>query len=360
MGRKRKEGSWVEVEGWTGKHGRVWRDQDGTQTFHIRKSIGGRAYSISTRTSTIAAALKHLEAFEKDPAGYQPGGKDPIYLDEKLSEAFLAFSLAKGNTVKHRKDQKRYLAWWADRLAGVDLRRAGDRIHSALDRPDAKKCRQQRIAVLKVLYSWMRTETHAIATVEDPTYGQIKVPQSKPEQSTRVKVVPAEHVALVIAGLASNRWRDLLRVLAGTGMHVSELERFAASGSVEPLPRDGKAEGSAGVLLIPQTKAGDPLRVAISQEVLDAAIRVREAGSFDRQKFSKAIKSACLAVNLPDGKVGIPVFGPGRLRHTVATFAVNAGAAVSGVASFLNHKSPRTTARFYATHATPAKVPTLM
>jgi hypothetical protein len=30
------------------------------------------------------------------------------------------------------------------------------------------------------------------------------------------------------------------------------------------------------------------------------------------------------------------------------------------VSSFLNHKSPRTTRKFYATHAVPAKVPTLV
>jgi integrase len=64
-------------------------------------------------------------------------------------------------------------------------------------------------------------------------------------------------------------------------------------------------------------------------------------------------------VKRPDGKVGIPVFTPGRLRHSVATWAIEAGADPASLAAFLGHKSPRTTRRFYATHASPPKVPTL-
>jgi integrase len=48
------------------------------------------------------------------------------------------------------------------------------------------------------------------------------------------------------------------------------------------------------------------------------------------------------------------------LRHSVATLAVNSGASPAAVAAFLNHRSPRTTLRFYATLATPVKVPALL
>ncbi|WP_395831273.1 tyrosine-type recombinase/integrase [Archangium violaceum] len=74
--------------------------------------------------------------------------------------------------------------------------------------------------------------------------------------------------------------------------------------------------------------------------------------SFSFEKYTLAIKGACTAA-------GIPPFTPGRFRHSVATWAIEKGAAPASVAAFLNHKSPATTRRFYATHAVPAKIPTL-
>ena len=139
-------------------------------------------------------------------------------------------------------------------------------------------------------------------------------------------------------------------VQAGTGWHVSELVRFAKMGSVEPYR--GEAEGIAGVLVCPQTKSGEPLRTAVSSEVLEAGKRLLERGSFSSEKYVLAIKGACTAA-------GIPPFTPGRFRHSVATWAIEKGADSASVAAFLNHKSPSTTRRFYATHAVPAKIPTL-
>ena len=49
---------------------------------------------------------------------------------------------------------------------------------------------------------------------------------------------------------------------------------------------------------------------------------------------------------------------PGRYRHAVATWAVERGVDLRAVASFLGHRFPATTRKFYATHATAAKVPT--
>ncbi len=339
---------------WEGLGGRIRFDAKGRSVYVIRRQIDGRRFEVSTRCHTLSAALRQLSRFEAEPAAYRAGGDHlpAVYLDEDLVRDFLAWSKAKGNTARWRGQQRLYLAWWAEKLRGVDLRGAdlGGTILPALRGAPA---RPQRIAVLKVLYTWLRRERRAISAAEDPTLDALSVPQSKPEQLRRVKAVPREHVALAIEHLGSDRWRNLLRVLAGTGMHVSELERFAASGSTEPLPRDGRAEGAEGAVVIPSTKAGEPLRVAVSREVLTAAEAVLEAGPFDRQKLAKSLKAACLAAK-------IPPFTAGRMRHAVATWAVNAGANVAAVSTFLGHKSPRTTRRFYATLATPAKVPTLL
>ncbi|RKH73384.1 site-specific integrase [Corallococcus aberystwythensis] len=147
-------------------------------------------------------------------------------------------------------------------------------------------------------------------------------------------------------------WRDALDILAGTGWHVSELQRFAEDGREEPYPRHGDAEGVAGVLVCPSYKNGEELRTGASTEEVDAARRLRERGSLSIGKFGLAVRAACRAA-------GIPEVSPGRFRHLVATWAINQGAEPATVAAFLNHKSPRTTMRFYATHAIPKKIPTL-
>jgi hypothetical protein len=92
--------------------------------------------------------------------------------------------------------------------------------------------------------------------------------------------------------------------------------RFAKMGSVEPYR--GEAEGIAGVLVCPQTKSGDPLRTAVSAEVLEAGNRLLERGSFSFEKYTLAIKGACTAA-------GIPAFPPGWFRHSVATWAIGRG-----------------------------------
>lgn len=290
--------------------------------------------------------------FETDPEHNNPAGSSheaPIHLDAPLAAEFLACSRdVDKNSSTWVKKQQGYLAWWADQLKGRDLRKLTllDDILPALEEA---KARGHRIAVLKRVYSWLRKVKHVLSVAEDPTFGRLTVPQARPEQWKRTKVIPREHYLLAHEYLAPH-WRDGMDVQAGTGWHVSELVRFAKMGSVEPYR--GEAEGIAGVLVCPQTKSGEPLRTAVSAEVLEAGKRLLERGSFSFEKYTLAIKGACKAA-------GIPPFTPGRFRHSVATWAIENGADPASVAAFLNHKSPTTTRRFYATHAVPMKVPTL-
>ena len=76
-----------------------------------------------------------------------------------------------------------------------------------------------------------------------------------------------------------------------------------------------------------------------------------ERGTFGREKYGIAVNAAC--------KAGISPSTLGRLRHSVATWAIEKGADPASVVAFLNHMSPSTTRCFYATHAVPAKIPTL-
>jgi integrase len=140
---------------------------------------------------------------------------------------------------------------------------------------------------------------------------------------------------------------------------VSEVQRFAANGSVEPLPRGVMQDGVEGVLVCPRHKSGDAIRTRVSAAVLDAATRLRAHGSFSRDWYFRAVVRACGAVKRPDGGVGIPVFTPGMLRASVATHAVNSGEDPAAVASFLGHRSKKTTERFYSTLASVKKIQTI-
>jgi integrase len=106
-------------------------------------------------------------------------------------------------------------------------------------------------------------------------------------------------------------------------------------------------------------KSGEPQRTRVSPDVLEAAKRLRAHGPISLEWYDRAVKSACAAVKLPDGGGGIPPFTPGRLRHSVASWAIDMGADPAQVAAFLGHRSARTTRKFYATHSAPTKVPTL-
>ncbi len=354
---KRDGGRWAPWEG-----GRKWIDEQGkVAAYYIRKRIAGRRYEVRTPATTEGVAHDHLKRFLSNPEGYEPAGDAPregLYLTEELVDEYLAYSKAEGNSLGWRRKQKHIAAWWGDRLEGIDLRRVSlkDHILPALKRRDAT-AKHHRTAVLKGLYTWLRTEVHKVTTAEDPVFGQLKVPQARAAQLVKSKVIPRDHVLLVIEHLTAP-WRDALTLQAGTGWHTTEIQRFAAEGSIEPLPRHVEQEGVAGIVVTPMRKSGEPQRTRVSAEVLEAAKRLRAHGAISREWYDRAVTAACAAVKRPDGEVGIPAFTPGRLRHSVASWAIEAGADPAQVAAFLGHRSPRTTRKFYGTHASPSKVPT--
>jgi integrase len=340
------------IDDWEG--GRVWRGKDGRKTYFIRRRVAGKLYEVSTRCHAASSALEHLKRFEADPDGYDPtsaAGGEAIVLDKELIEKFLAWSKhEKDNTEDWVRKQKRFLRWWADKLELRDLRRV-DLASHVIPALDGATSRKHRIEALKALYGWLRKVRHILKPSEDPTLDALAVPQSRPEQWTRSKVIPlADHEAAV-AHLAPIH-RDRLTVLAGTGWHTTELLRFAAGGLVSSLPPHASRDhGAVALLECPRRKSGHFMRTAVTEEVAAAARRVLAHGSYSDPKFREAIVSACKAA-------GIKPFSPGRYRHTVATWAEEAGAAPEAVAAHLWHASQDTTDRFYATHAVRPKVPT--
>lgn len=330
-------------ESWLG--GYVRRDGKGRKVYVIRKAIGGTRYEVSTRCHTERAALVELARFEADPAGYVGGGgeADRLLLDDKLLGRFLADHVTNSRPWKTR--QRNLLAWWGDRLRGVDLRRATLRDH-VLPALDGAPGRAPRVAVIKRLYSWLR-ERDEITAAQDPTLGKLKMPQGRVAQHERSKVIPAADYEAARKHLVG-AYRDALDVLAGTGWHTTEVERFAKGGTVEAY-RGGDPDAAAVLVVV--HKSGAPHRTAVTAEVADAARRLRKHDGLSLSRFHRAILAACDAA-------GVERFRPGWFRHTIATLATEHGQAEQ-VPSFLGHRSATTTRRHYAVLATPPRVRTL-
>lgn len=325
---------------WGNGAGWIHVDAKGRKTYIIRKRLGGKQYEVSTKASTERRAYEQLAIFEADPANYRPGGsgRGAVLLRAELAAQFLAWSRdEKHNSPRHVQNQHAAMVWWIERLGAVDLSRlAPSTVVAALD--TAKRARTGKIATIKTFYSWLRRVRHALQN--DPTE-TLSVPQARPEQWRKDKVIPVEHYRAVRAHLA-DPWLAAVDVLAGTGWHVSEMMRFATGGRVD-----------GNVLTCPQTKGGAPLRTQVSDAVADAAGRLLGT-VVDYFDFRDALIAASTAAGLAE------YVHPGRFRHSVATWAINAGADPAAVAAFLGHKSSATTRRFYATHAVPPKVPTLL
>lgn len=357
--------AWIEVDGW--RVGRAWKGKGGRLSFYVRRK--GR--DIPTGASTLPGALAALERYEKTGVALLPES-EPILLDVDLAKEFLDASRAKGNSHSWRVNQRQHLDWWQTKIGGRDLR-AGRRgavtvqdIERALE---GAPSRRQRIAVIKALYAFLRTKRldgPRIATTEDPTWGQLMVPPARRAQDTIDKTVDLGDLDTMLGYLDAKwmergvtdkdrnargrRWGDVLRLLAGCGMHVTEAKRFAEAGTIEDLPRVGKRQrGAAAVLCVPLHKTGMPFKVAVSAATKEAAERVRAAGSFSIAVFYSVLREAAK-------ETGAKVL-PGRFRHTIARYALERGATIEQVAAFHRHKDKRTTWA-YAQRGVAPKIPT--
>jgi integrase len=334
---------------WEG--GYVRKMGDGRDLFVIERRLGKKRFHISTRTHHAKAAYEHLKRFEADPFAYEQemmeGGRassTPLRITTELVLEFRKWLLTRDRptTSKYANEMAHRLADWTEDLKSRDLRR--------LSLPELKEiianrktCRQHRIIALKAFCNWLRTEKHILDRKDDVTL-DLAVPQAVPEKRKRRKAVALEVVRAVLDHLAP-AYRDCLYLQCHTGWHTTELARFARD------PESRIAPGRDGVLCVLQVqhKNGDTTRTPVTDpEAFAAATRIVARGGLPR-RMNTALKAACAAA-------GVPRFTFGVMRHTVATWAVEAGSRPEDVSAFLNHRSKRTTEQFYIDVA----VPTLM
>ena len=336
-------------EKWPG--GYVHEQVDGRKLYIIAKMVRGERFHVSTRAHGIKAAMAQLERFEADPHGYSPAGVSEAKAELVLSNALILehfkWSIeVKGNTRHHAKEMGDRLADWQDDLHGKDLREVTlrDDIKPALDRRST--CRAHRIAAIKGFYGWLRKEKHILTSAEDPTL-DLPIPAARPEKTKRRKAVEPERIRAAWVQLKGG-YRDMLELLAATGMHVTELERFIRSEESQLVKGDKPL-----AVLMTRHKTKVLTRIPLNQPShVAAAERLKAKGTVPRQ-FRLALYEAC-------DKAGVVRFPPGVLRHSVATNAVEAGATPDEVSRFLHHRDKRTTERFYIDVAKPTnQVPVL-
>src|SRR6266446_1356975 len=161
---------------------------------------------------------------------------EPLPLDEALRDRFCNWSLVEQqNSTRYVAELRAGLEWWRPRLAGVDLRELSITRHVLPELDRLQRGRRPRIVALKVLCSWLHRERHEL---EHNPLAALKLPQSRPEQWRRRKVVPRQVLDATLDELEP-KWRDAVTVLCGTGWHVTELARFATtqSGGIATRPR---------------------------------------------------------------------------------------------------------------------------
>lgn len=321
----------------------------------IERKLGGVKFHHSTRCRTERAALAELARFEEDPVNYSPTARardTGVRLTGELIDDFRTYQLkVKRNTVDHADACEAYLESWMEDLDGKDLRKLQLRdVHSALDKRGT--ARRYRVNALKAFSAWLRRVKGLLNAGNDVTT-QVQVPAARPEKLTRRKVADREHVRQALAHLDGHA-RDVLLVLAATGMHISELRRFARGEGelLKPL----RGERVAGKILIAH-KSGEAHVVALGHaDYVAAAARIRAR----RRLFSNGWLIAC--INAACDKAGVQRFTPGVMRHSLGTWLVEDGAPAQLVARQLGHRSERTTNRFYVDlglTAADVRVPTL-
>jgi integrase len=310
------------------------------RTYHIRASRGGRRYDVSTRCHTLRAAVGELAKFEADPDSYRAKGREHrATLTPELVARYVAWCQAKQPLdPRWIRIKERHLEWWAQQLRGrpLDSVRLAD-LHAALR---GISWTRDRIVAIKHLYSFARRQGLITADGDPTTHGALPTPSSRPAQDTGPSKVISEADYRAVLPLLPAATADVVRVMAGTGLHLTEIMRGLA------------VEGEA--VLVVKHKGGHVHRVQVPAAVAEAARRLVVAGQVrglpGRESVFRHIREACAAAR-------VTPWTPGRFRHTYATRAVAAGANPAAVALALGHRSAATSLRWYATTAVAPAVP---
>jgi hypothetical protein len=284
-------------------------------TYVIDRWVNGRHHHISTKCKTERAALKELERFELDPANYRHARTQKtqgLVVTPELIDEYLDWLASRRLTKPYIREHERHLEELMVALEGRDLRRIGYPALREIIDGLGKTAKWNRVKTLKAFASWLRRYKGVLSRQDDPTLDIVNLPQT-PEKHRRAKAMPLHVVEKAIAALP-RPYSDIALVLAGTGLHISELIRFHAGEGGLYDPADWQKKDGTLKNLVVLHKRGSHHAVSITeQQTLDALERLRALKEFpNRSTIGHYDKKASESIGVK--------FSMGWLRHSVATW----------------------------------------
>lgn len=218
---------------------------------------------------------------------------------------------------------------------------------------------------LSTLSSWYRylvsngvTATNPIEAVDRPAVNRDASPTVG---LTGAQVAAFMRAARAATGPAARRDAALLGMLAELGLRVSEalgldladlrhnrghrtVRVKGKGGRYRELPIPGPLAREVDAYLAERAEtASAAAGMTVTVEQLAGALFVTRTGKrVDRPAVFRLVRRVAAAAGLPEAER----LSPHSLRHTVATAALDAGAALRDVQDLLGHADPRTTRRY--------------
>lgn len=361
------------------QEGRGW-------VYYLRKMIDGKPWHLSTGVvEDEDLANFHFKNFLVSPKDYDPARvsrmaaaapalllagravlREPLVLDDALAIEFLNYKAApknkggRGNLPRTLKQDRSRMNWWVGKLHGEDLRHLTlERLNALCPLGSKMGGVPQKRNAIRTFINWLH-RTGKLTRLEGPEMEYFEVPQTsslRREGQSATEIIERENkgkdaarIYKVVRLALPPHWREHLDLLAATGIHPSDMERWVIDGA--PLEPPDKDSGDAAIL--PYVGKDRLLhRAALSEGGLDAAravkeynerragqrvhvydhktrtmtVRVRSGFAYDT--FIRTVRRATKKL-LKQGKVSkedvraLKNFGAGKMRHAVATTAAEA------------------------------------
>lgn len=347
-------------ENWTGRWagGRTYRDGKRT-VYVIERMRGGVRYAFRVEARDEEEAERELAAFERDPAGFRTLPAPAVAglsMDAKTVQAVLDWQASEGQAEEHRYATRLYLRQWAKALKGQDLNTV---TQVACERLLASwvTARKMRIVALKTFCTYHATR----GLLANNPAAKLEIPKGIAAKHTRPpRNYHREEVERAYAATNTQIQRDLIQLCCKTGLHLTEIERFAAG--VGYLVRaEGQGE-IAGVIWVLQ-KSGEKHPNSVDASAFAAAERIRERGRIPaRPKRHEYAVRVAERLSRELAREIRPV-QYGALRHSFITWSrskggrmvrpADYGVSLEEIRDVVGHRSTATTRGYDGTEVPP-------
>lgn len=334
--------------------------RDGKRTvFVLEKMRNGRRYTIKLEARNEEEADRELAAFERDPVRFRvvlPATAGALAVETATIQAVLDWQKSEAQSKDHRYATRLYLKAWAHALQGRDLNTIGVvECERLLD--GWRTARKLRIVALKTFCTYHVKRgllaNNPAARLEVPAALAAK---HKGESRDYTKA----EVERAYAATDTQVQRDTIRLALFSGLHITEIERFA--GGVGRLVKvEGQGE-IGGVLWVLQ-KSQEMHPNSIDAATFAAAERVRARGRIPgkSKRWEFAVRVAQKLSRELEQEIEPVQYG--SLRHSFITWSRSQGGrmvkpkdygvSLEEIREVVGHRSTRTTRGYDGTEIPP-------